>query len=103
MFRGDGLEIEGRDPVDHAAREVVRALIGTRWSLEAAVVVVALRRLCEAVAARECLTRAGRPDVMLGSWAGSWGWGIESGCASLPKARSVLTEMTIGGQLDESV
>ena len=53
MFRGDGLEIEGRDPVDHAAPEVVRALIGTRWSLEAAVVVVALRRLCGAVAARE--------------------------------------------------
>ena len=38
MFRGDGLEIEGRDPVHHAAREVVRALIETRWSLEAAVV-----------------------------------------------------------------
>ena len=48
-----GIEIESHDPVHHAAREVVKALVETRWSLEAAVVVVALRRLCEAVAARE--------------------------------------------------
>jgi hypothetical protein len=53
-YRGDSLkiEMESHDPVHHAAREVVNALIETRWSLEAAVVVVALRRLCEAVAAR---------------------------------------------------
>jgi hypothetical protein len=54
----DGVELEARrsyvdvaecDPVHRAAHEVVAALIESRWSLSAAVVVVALRRLCEAV------------------------------------------------------
>ena len=55
----DGLELEARrslvdiaecDRVHRAAYEVVAALIESRWSLSAAVVVVSLRRLCEAVA-----------------------------------------------------
>ena len=54
----DGLELEARrssvdtaegDPVHRAAHELVAALIENRWSPTAAVVVVALRRLCEAV------------------------------------------------------
>jgi hypothetical protein len=41
------------DPVYQAAREVVQALIETRWSLQAAAVVVALRRLCDTVAGND--------------------------------------------------
>ncbi len=49
-------DIEERDPVHQAAREVVAALVENHWSLHAASIVVALRRLCEAVAdeAVEC-------------------------------------------------
>ena len=54
----DGLDLEAcrssvdtaeGDPVHRAAEELVAALIENRWSPTAAVVVVALRRLCEAV------------------------------------------------------
>jgi hypothetical protein len=52
------IDIEERDPVHQAAREVVGALVENHWSLHAAALVVALRRLCEAAADRavECLT-----------------------------------------------
>ena len=43
------VDSEDHDPVHRVAREVVGALIETRWSLHAASVVVALRRLCETV------------------------------------------------------
>jgi len=42
-------DLPERDPLHRAAGEVVRALIESRWSLHAAVVVVALRELCETV------------------------------------------------------
>ena len=50
-FEGSSLQLDirERDPVHQVAREVVDALIDSRWSLHAATVVVALRRLCETV------------------------------------------------------
>ena len=53
--------IDEHDPIHRAARELVRALIETRWSLEAAAVVVGLRRLCETVEGKEI-------DALLGTW-----------------------------------
>lgn len=47
--RSSHVDMPERDPVHRAAQEVVRALIDSRWSLQAAVVVVALRELCETV------------------------------------------------------
>jgi len=55
------LDDRGNDPVNRAARELVGALIDSRWSLEAAAVVVALRHLCETVEGVEV-------DTMLASW-----------------------------------
>jgi hypothetical protein len=54
-------ETEQHDPIDRAARELVKALVDTRWSLQAAVVVVALRRLCETVEGEEI-------DALFPSW-----------------------------------
>ena len=52
--RAHSLDIDSEhDPVYHAAREVVQALVDNRWSLQAAVVVVALHRLCEAVEGKD--------------------------------------------------
>jgi hypothetical protein len=50
------VDIEERDPVRQAAREVVGALVENHWALYSATILVALRRLCEAVAdeAVEC-------------------------------------------------
>ena len=46
---GLDIDIKEHDPVYQAARKVVQALAENRWSLHAAVVVVALHRLCEAL------------------------------------------------------
>ncbi|MGO9901517.1 MAG: hypothetical protein ACLP0J_17960 [Solirubrobacteraceae bacterium] len=50
------IDNEERNPVHQAAREVVGALVENHWSLYSAAILVALRRLCEAVAdeAVEC-------------------------------------------------
>jgi hypothetical protein len=50
------INIKERDPVNKAAREVVGALVENHWALYSATILVALRRLCEAVAdeAVEC-------------------------------------------------
>jgi len=55
------VEASRRDPINHAARELVNALIDNRWSLEAAAVVVALRRLYETVEGKDV-------DAMFASW-----------------------------------
>ena len=77
----DGLELEDHsshldiaecDPIHHAAHEVVAALIESRWSLTAAVVVVALRRLCEAVTG----TQANAWPPMLPFLEGLTNWNI---------------------------
>ena len=51
--RNSDIDIAEHDPVHHAARELVKALIETRWSLHAATFVVALCRLCEAVTGKK--------------------------------------------------
>ncbi|MGA2926167.1 MAG: hypothetical protein ABSG43_09260 [Solirubrobacteraceae bacterium] len=43
------LELAEPDPVHQAAREVVHAVLDSCWTLDAAAVVVALRRLCDTV------------------------------------------------------
>ena len=54
-------EVRQHDPINRAARELVKALIDTHWSLEAAAVVVALRRVCETVESKQI-------DALFPSW-----------------------------------
>ena len=56
--RNSEIDIAEPDPVHRAARDLVKALIESRWSLHAATVVVALCRLCEAVTGKKVNTAA---------------------------------------------
>jgi hypothetical protein len=57
---GGALDINEHEPVYRAARDVVQALIQTRWSLHAATVVVALRRLCDTLQSADAWTTGTR-------------------------------------------